>query len=245
MAIAALTRLQLVKALGRWAGQIEPEEITTTVAQTGHIGNLVEYISQAWLDIQLAQHTRWLWMRNRSVNTVALTPSTRTLAASAIHADCRVVKPFLLRDISPDRYILLKHPTSSAIARCGYVPYTHWRGEYDRGTRPEQLPVRFTIRPDGTLEFDPTPDVAYTLDCDYLKVPTELTLDASTPNMPTHFHMLVMWWAIVHLMDYDRDGGRGQGADRQYQKMYNRLLIEQLEEDMHDEYLTTSEPYIG
>jgi len=126
-----------------------------------------------------------------------------------------------------------------AIARCSYVPYTVWRGYYDRGTRPEGRPARFTIRPDGSMEFDPTPDAAYKIDCDYIKELTELTVNASSPNMPAHFHMLVVWWAAVHLFDYDEKGSRYQTADRQYKKMLNRLNIEQLEEDSHAEYLTS------
>jgi len=242
----ALTRLVLTQRLGRWSGQIDPSEITTTVGTLAlHVGNLVAFIDQAWVDIQLSQHMRWLWMRARSVNTVALTPGTNTLALSAISATTNRVLPFLAQDTNPLRYILLTHPTTAAISKVEYVPYTGWRGYYDRGTRPSGRPARYTSRPDGTLEFDPNPDVAYTIDCDYIKLPTELAADANTPDMPNHFHMLVVWWAMVHLMDFDEKGGRYQTADRAYKRMINRLNIEQLVEKEIDEYLSTSEIYSG
>jgi len=241
---AALTRLALAKRLARWSGDTSPDDVTSTeTPPTEFVGDLVAYIDQAWLDIQLTQHTRWLWMTNQSLDTVALTPGTATLALSAIDATARTVVPFLDHDTHPLRYILLKHPTTAAIARCHFVPYTFYRGYRDRGTRPSQRPTRFTILNDGTLEFDPNPDVAYTLNCDWIQQPNELALDGDTPDMPNHFHMLVVWWAMVHLMAFDERGGRYQSANRAYKRMINSLNIEQLGEDLLDEYLSTAEIY--
>lgn len=241
---SALSRLELTQALGRWSGTELPSDITSTTSpDTDHVGDLVAMVDQAWQDIQLERHTRWMWMRDRSVNTVALTASTRTLAMSAIGSTCWTVIPFIAHDTRPLRHILLKHPTTDAIHRCEYVPYEYFRGYRDKGTRPENRPTRFTIRNDGTLEFDPTPDVAYKIDCDWVKVPEEMTADNSEPDMPNHFHMLIVWWAMVHLMDFDENNYRYQLADRQYKRMFNRLCIEQIAESNHDEYLSTNEVY--
>ena len=241
----ALTRLELTKRLGRWSGQVLPSKITSTeTPPTDHISDLVAFIDQAWLDIQLAQNNKWRWMSNRlDDDSVALTISNRILTMADIDATARTVVPFKAHDVTPLRYVLLKHPTTESIHRCEFTPYEFFRGYRDRGDRPTQRPTRFTIRKNGDLEFDPIPDVAYTIDCDWIQEPTELALDADTPDMPNHFHMLVMWWAIVHLMDFDENGGRYQAADRQHKKMMNRLLIEQLAEDLFDEYMSTGEVY--
>jgi len=165
------------------------------------------------------------------------------LTMATIDATARTVVPFKAHDVVPQRYILLKHPTSEAVRRVEFIVYERFRGYRDRGDRPEGGPTRFTIRKNGDLEFDPTPDEAYTINCDWIHVPTDLALDTDTPDMPNHFHMLVMWYAMVYLMEFDEKGGRYQTADRSYKKMYNRLLIEQLAEDTHDEYLSTGEVY--
>ncbi len=242
---ASITRLNLTKRLGQWSGNRKPSEITSTTSpDTSHVATLVAFVDQAWLDIQLSQLNRWDWMYNRlDDDSVALTISNRLLTMAAIDATARVVVPFKAHDVVPLRYILLKHPTTDAVHRVEYVPYEVFRGYRDRGARPENRPTRYTIRKNGDLEFDPTPDVAYTINCDWLQVPNELAADGDSPDMPNHFHMLVVWWALVHLMDMDENGGRYRTADRQYQKMLNRLHIEQLHEDMHDEYLSTGEVY--
>ena len=240
----SLTRLVLTQRLGSWSGTKPQSEITSTTSpDTDHVADLVNYVDQAWLDIQMRQNNRWLWMRERLEDTVALSASTRTLAMASIDATCRTVIPFLAGDTDPLRYVLLKHPTTAAVHRCSYEPYQGWRGFRDRGTRPEGGPVRFTIRPDGTLEFDPTPDVAYTLNCDWVHEPVVFTADADEPDMPAHFHMLIVWWAIVYLMGYDENTTRYQIAERHLKAMLNRLSIEQLAEDTISEYLSSNEPY--
>lgn len=244
--MAALTRLVLTQRLGRWSGTKAPSEITSTTSpDDDHVADLVAFVDQAWEDIQTAQGDRWLWMRERSIDTVALSASTATLALSAIDSTCRAVIPFYAADTYPERYVLLKHPTSEAIHKCSYVPYDDWRGWYDRGTRTEGRPVRYTVRPDGTLEFDPTPDVAYTINCDWVHEPVVFSADANTPDMPNHFHMLIVWWAMVYLMGYDENSQHYQIADRQLQKMYNRLCVEQIARGTVDEFLSTTDVYLG
>lgn len=240
----ALTRLQLTRKLGRWSGTVLPSDITDTVAPaTDFIGDMVEFIDQAWIDIQLFKQSRWLWMRHQLDYTVALVASTRTLAMSAIDSTCKRLIPFIEPDTYPDFYVLLKHPTTDAIHKCRFVPYPLWRGYYDRGDRPENKPVRYTVRPDGTLEFDPTPDVAYTVSTDWAHKPTALAADGDAPDMPDEYHMLVVWWAMIHLMDIEEKGGRYQTANRQYARMVNRLCIEQLPKADHAEFLSTAEVY--
>lgn len=244
----AKTRLQLVQALGLWSGQKDPAEITaTTGTLEEHTANLVAFVDQAWLDIQNSQHKRWLWMRRRTVNTVALTPTNRLLEMADVAEDCHTLLPFIIRDeAGPIRYITLRDPVDTTrLQRCLYVPYTSWRGWYDKGERPEQMPVRFTLLPDGTAEFDPTPDAAYTIDADYVIVPTELADDDNEPEMPAHFHILIVWWAIVHLMGFDEKNNRYEVANRHYRQLINQLNIEQLVEDSHHEFLSTTEIYSG
>jgi hypothetical protein len=241
----SITRLNLTKKLAQWSGKLSPAKVTSTVTpDTAQVADLVEWVSQAWIDIQISQNNRWNWMRKSlDDDSVALTIGTRTLAMATIDATARTVLPFIAHDIVPLRYILLKNPTTESVHRCEFKVYDFFRGYRDRGARPTSKPTRFTILKDGTLEFDPTPDVAYTLNLDWVQVPNELIADATTPDMPAHFHMLIVWYAMIHLMDYDESGGRYKRADRQYKKMLNRMSIEQLPEDVHDDYLSTSEVY--
>jgi len=242
---AAITRLNLVKKLASWSGNMLPTEITSTTApDTNRVQNLVNFVDQAWIDIQLAQNTRWNWMRERQDDdTVVLTASNRILTMATIDATCRTIVPFIAHDISPLRYILLKHPTTDAVHKVEFMLIEGFRGYRDRGERPEGKPTRFTIRRNGDLEFDPTPDLAYKINCDWIHVPTELLLDADSPDMPNHFHMLVVWYAMAHLMDFDEKDKRYLRADRMCKRMLNRLNIEQLHEDFHDEYLISGEVY--
>lgn len=240
----ALTRLALAKRLGQWSGVLAPSAITSTTSTNSDLeADLVAYIDQSWVDIQISQGTRWRWMRKQSVDTKSLTASTRVFTMANLDATARAVMPFIAHDISPMRYILLKHPTTDTIHRVQYVPYEFWRGNRDRGTRPVNKPVRFTTLNNGDLEFDPVDTNAYKINCDYITIPTEFSTDSDTPEMPIHFHQLIVWYAIVHLMGFDENEKRFMTATRQYKKMLNRLHIEQLHEELHDEYLSTSEIY--
>lgn len=238
----ALTRLVLTKKLGQWSGQLLPSKITDTVTpDDDQVADMVEYIDQAWLDIQLSQ-SNWAWMINRSVDAVALSADNRVLTMATIDATARAVVPFIDRDFSPERYLLLKHPTTATVHRAVFVDYEVFRGYLDRGSRPTQRATRYTIRKNGDLEFDPIPDVAYTLNCDWIHVPVEMATDSATPDMPNHFHRLVVWWALMHNMDVDLSK-RYKTAERQYKRMLNRLNIEQLPASSHSDYLSTAEPY--
>ena len=199
---SSITRLNLTKRLARWSGVVMPSKVTSTTSpDTDKIGDLVAFVDQAWLDIQLLENNRWNWMRERSFDDEALTADTRTLAMSVFTAEgttYRTVVPFIAHDVVPLRYIHLTHPTTSSVHRCEFVNYEMFRGYRDKGSRPTQRPTRYTVRKDGTLEFDPTPDVAYTINCDIILNPSEFSGDNDVPNMPNHFHMLIVWWAMVH-----------------------------------------------
>jgi len=61
--------LQLCNRLISEAG-ISAQPMTTTAGQTGELGRVVNWIQQAWLDIQSA-HTTWRWMRKSATIVTA------------------------------------------------------------------------------------------------------------------------------------------------------------------------------
>ena len=114
----ALTRLVLTKRLGQWSGTKAPSEITSTTSpDDDHVADLVGYVDQAWVDIQVSQGTRWRWMRKQSADVKSLTASTRIFTMANLDATAREVIPFKAHDVTPLRYILLKHPTTDTIHR--------------------------------------------------------------------------------------------------------------------------------
>ena len=79
-----------------------------------------------------------------------------------------------------------------------YVPYTEFGGFYDRGNfTTTGRPQYYTIMPGGNIAFFPIPNASYTVTIPYKRTPQHLITDFQQPNMPPHFHMLIVWYALA------------------------------------------------
>ena len=215
-----MTFLQLAKRLRQEAG-IAGTGPTTVASQSGEMLQVVDWISAAYETIQNA-HTSWRFLRNDfSFSTVAgtqsYTPATigATSFADWIREDMRIY----LTSVADEQFL-------------EYSPWDEFRVAYLFGSNRtvQGRPVVVTVKPNNSLALWQLPDAVYTVTGEYYKTPDVLSGDSDTPIIPTRFHMIIVWRA---LMDY----GAFQAADEKYahgQNEYTRLMrmmeLDQLED---------------
>ena len=171
--------------------------------QSGELGRVVDWVRQAWLDLQAAR-TDWgpLW---------------RQLSQAATAGQASVAAPSDLGHVLPERFRF-----DGAALR-----WYHWRDfpahEVEDGT-----PVAITQRPDGVLMLWPTPQNAGTLTGEYYAVPQSLAANDDTPWLPEHLQDGIIYQAMVYYAAYEDAPEIYQDAAakvNQYkQRMANELL---------------------
>ena len=191
--------------------------LLTVASQTGEMKRIVDWVRSAWRDIQLRE-SEWQWMRSgfsfNCVNgTPAYSPSDIGLTdfASWNMEHVRVYDGNTINE-----YTLT------------YFPYDQFRHIYMRGDIPAGKPAYYTITPDKSLRFYPTPNAAYTVYGDYYKTPTELADDADTPGMPARFHELVKFGAMRKYAAFEGANEVFQYATAEYNRLMRNLEQDQL-----------------
>ncbi len=201
---------------------------TTVIDQTGELKRVVGWVNEAWNDIQLARPD-WRWMRGSvSFSTVA-NQSTYTPAQCGVtDLECWLVDT---RQNTFRSYV-----TSAGVGSenfLTYQPYDVWRDTFQYGAIRDtrSRPMVITVTPNQSLALGETPDSAdYTIVGDYQKMPSELALDADIPGLPTPFHMLIVYRALVLYAQYEENDYLRTVSERDYMRMMTRMASNQLPE---------------
>lgn len=193
------TFLQLCKYTCRECGVAGGESAISAVAnQTGELGRIVGYVANAWTEIQ-NRSPNWRWMRHGfTVNTVedddtyAYTDCTDTTASAVISRFSR----WRLNDRNDPPKIYL---TSAGVGTQNWMIWVPWESFsliYRIGTQNSGYPVHITANPQDNIVIGPKPNGIYTVTSDYQRSAQILDEDADVPEMPTQFHMLIVYEAM-------------------------------------------------
>lgn len=211
---------------------VEKTRMTGTLASvTGQRGELlraVNWVNEAWFDIQLS-NTNWDWMRYEfTFNTIANDDEYTPAEAGAT----------LFSKWHDDTLRIYK--TSIGISDEQFLPpwtYMEFRNTYRYGVQTPGRPTVFAIRPRGShLLLGLKPDDIYTVYGEYQRKPTYMVDNTDEPDMPEEYHM-----AIVHLarMKYAADENAPEvmaEAQRDYSRIMDALAVTQIDD------VTTGEP---
>ncbi len=177
-----------------------PAQVT---GNTGEMARLVDWVRQAWLDLQ-GTRTDWgpLW---------------RQLSKAATPGEPSVSAPADLGHVLPERFRYDGAP----------LRWYAWRDfpahEVEDGT-----PVAITRRPDGALMLWPAPEAAGTLTGEYYATPQALTNGTDVPWLPEHLQDGIVYQALMYYAAYEDAPELYQDAGakvQQYlQRMNNELL---------------------
>ncbi len=175
---------------------------TTVALQTGELKRIVDWVSDAYFDLQ-NKNPNWRWLRSTfTFNTVASTDSYAygSVTDSRLNA---VISRFA-RWITHDDEgcpIMKAYLTSAGVGGeqwLKYVPWAEFRAFYKFGSQQTVTgpPDFFTISPQEKLFLGPNPDAIYTVSGEYQMSPQRLAIDADEPEMPARFHDLIMYLAM-------------------------------------------------
>jgi len=219
-------RVGLLLRFGDGPAGAEPE---TVVDQFGRNREVVEWVNMAYADIQ-AYHPNWLFMRKQG--QITLTPDVRDYDPRAQIADLAYVIGSEAGQQS--RYVLVAAgPEQTDQQPAYFIPYEQWRmGVFDRGVRSDGRPYRWTINPDNTMSFDPTPKLAHNVEFDYFRETHVLVTDTDEPIMPKEHHMAIVWWAINKYYCTTRENSNDiyVKSGTELRREMNRLGVKQLPE---------------
>lgn len=186
--------LELAKKLRQECG-VAGTGPTTTVGQTGQAKQLVDWINDAWLEIQ-GMHDNWDFMRGDfSFSTTAAVGDYSP--ADAGLTDHR----YWYRDT------LRVYLAASGVADEQYLVewgYSSFRDTYRFGMQTTGRPVVFAVKPkDSALMFGSIPNDVYTVTGEYQRAPSSMTSDTDVPTIPAHLHMVIVYKAMEHYGIYE------------------------------------------
>lgn len=187
--------------------------------QTGEMGKIVAWVLTAYEDIQ-GKHPNWNFLRaDFSFPTIS---STSTYLPSAVNlAEHATWKTDGFR----------AYLTSAGVggqARLFAYDWDCFRDLRQIGTIQEGMPTEFSVRPDKSVVFWPTPNAIYTVTGEYFKHAQTMTENANEPLIPSQFQMAIVWKAVMY---YAADQGAGelyQSAEKEFNRLMRRLEKDQL-----------------
>lgn len=186
-------------------------------SQTGMNKKVVDWVSRAWLEIQNEHDWDFLWQTTSFTTTVGKTVYDPV--------DDLSLSPVLGKYIADSFRI---YTTSSGIAdqgRLEYIPWDDWSGgDQGIGSVSSGKPSQVTIRPDNSFVFDASPDVSYTITFDYYRQPVTLSANTDTPAMPSHFHDLIVYKALLYYAAHEEAPEIYQDAVANYSRWMAELM---------------------
>jgi hypothetical protein len=164
----------------------------------------VNWIKNAWIKIQ-TKHANWRWMRHQFYHTTASGTSTIIIANNNVYdgdvggAISRFARCW------PDIYnlpairILLLSADVGTERWLNVLPWEDFVDLYMKGKTPStniEYPQHISVSPRNHLHLGPTPDDAYYVRGYFQLSPQVLAADSDEPEMPEHFHELIVWEAM-------------------------------------------------
>ena len=215
-----MTYLELVRRLAQEA-MASGVSVVTTANATGEISRLCNWINTALNDIETAQ-TDWQWMRKSMSFTTTAGKAIYTLGDMNI-SDFGVWIPDNFRN----------YPTSVgniAETFMDHVAWENFRNTYLYGANryTQSRPMAIAIDPFKSLALGPVPADGYTITGDYYRKPEVLVSDADAPDMPSQFHLAIMWRALMLYGSYEGAADAYGRGKEEFGRLYQRLINDQL-----------------
>lgn len=198
------TFLQICQDVARESGTIpNVGDPATAQGQTGRLLRLVNWVQDAWLDIQREQDA-WRWLEKEF--TASLIVNKRDYSAGDLNIASRFAD-WKYSDVEGTGLFTM-YKTSEGQSTEQVLAFKEWdsfRRQFMLGQALTQpgTPMWFSINPENQVVLYPTPDVAHTLRGVYRRGPQSLSADDDAPEMPDRFHKAIQWRALVLLAIFD------------------------------------------
>ena len=218
--------LELAQDVARESGTVSGTNPTAVASQTGRLLKIVEWTAQAYVMIQNL-HADWRWMQKTFSGNTTASAGQYTPASWSV-TDLRD----WLRDDRETGYqphtIYLTATGVSDEGALREISWQQWRTRYGRGSQTNNYPAEYAISPAGEFSLGPIPDDDYTVQGEYRQAAVVLAVDADTPAMPSAFHDIIVWQAIMLLAEFDEAVEQRAAAILKYNALLEDLQRDQL-----------------
>lgn len=194
--------LQLCQRLVQETG-IADTGPSNTAGQVGDYGRITAWINDAWLRIQ-SMRSDWGWMWGTGSSSLAASTNTITL---------------------PDTVQKIKRLSmgESFLYEEGYEEFAN---AYLKVT--EGVPSAYTVRPDGVILFNAKPVTDETVTYEFYYTPTLLVNNNSVPELPSRYHMLIVYEALRSYSQFDEAPELERKATLYFEQMLADLSRDQV-----------------
>jgi hypothetical protein len=179
--------LQLCQRLARECG-VNGTGPAAVAGQTGELARIVNWVQDAWLDIQGDKKWKFQW----ESPTLTITAGNSSIAGT----------------IPEDRYDQNAAYLDDGSARgrlLDFFPWDEFRHEY-RVLNNDDNVTAWTIKPDGTIAFNALVTVNTDVAVERFALPVTLLDDDDIPAAPEDLHMIIVWRAMVKYANFDEAG---------------------------------------
>lgn len=187
-----MTYLELVRLLMQEAAvNTTPSGLTTVVDQSGELARVVEWVRDAWLDIQGTKKWTFLWEQADIVIPAGFNALAGDLPASRW-----------------DRFTTYRiDPVSGQLRDLDYVPWQRFSLEYRILGNADSM-TAWTVRPDNAFVVNAPAGANTTFNVQRYRNPQNLAADADEPLLPEDLHKLIVFHALVKYAGYDEAGNQ-------------------------------------
>lgn len=215
-----MTYLQLVQRLRQECG-VSGTGPNTTNNLTGEMGRLAAWIRSAWMDIQRL-HPDWEFMRQpfefvTQEGKAKYSPSEMLIhSLGSFKRDS--LRCYRMESGVHDEQIL------------PFMDYDSFRNYYLLGSSRtiRSRPNCFSIDSQRNVILGHAPDGQYVVTGECYAMPTEFHNDDDMPAMPSQFHMLIVYRAMMNYGQYEAAPEVFQHGFAEYKTMLTRLAADQL-----------------
>jgi hypothetical protein len=216
-----MTKLELCKRL-RQEASISGDGPASTLNQTGEMLRLVNWIEQAYEEIQNMRQD-WLFRTKEF--------SFQTISGQKIYP--KTYGGYTdIRDWKPNSFRV--YTTATGIYDEQWLRYldynTHFRDYRDFGAASTQTgrPFDFSIKPDKSLVLFPIPDATgYTVKGQYYSTPHQMVTDIDEPIIPEQYQLIIVWKALQEYGFYESAQECIARGQKNFASYYRDLTFEQ------------------
>lgn len=231
-----MTYLELCQSFVREVGLAStgPSAVTS---QTGQMLRVVNWIKDAWTEIQtMRDDWRFMW----------ITDSFNTLADGTATYDRTTASPYLFRPDKETFAIYLAATGTSARQALNWEDYGTFRESKLRAPASDAKPAKVTQRPDNSLEIWPGPNAVYTIEYEGIRDTQTLAADSDTPLMKSQYHMAIVYHAILlSYARYEENAEAVPSAKVQFGLLYEQMLRTQTLRSDNDEIIVRPSSAFG
>lgn len=196
-----MTYLELVKKL-RLNTNYANTGPSSVLSQLGDHVRAVSWVTDVYTELQ--NRHLWRWLRKEFTLTTSEGLDTYDFT-SAIDGASTIsrFKSWHVHDAINPPTSYLQSAGEGTRSRMIYLPWNHFRPIYRIGQQAPGAPRFITIDPNDNLVLGPAPDDVYVITGEYNRSAQVLADDGDVPEMPSDYHMLIVYLAMEDFGFYD------------------------------------------